>query len=192
MESFHLHQPLKLWSYNNGGQIFMEEKMVKTEKWVKHYSSSQTILLVGEGDFSFSMSLAIGFGSANNIYATSLNSYGQFLSSFSLNIALLFNNSWKFWYKKVEIDWMIRIMFVCFYLCYLVYDSVDCVHKRAYFFIFIIIFLCKRTYFFEKEILIFLYFYIFHKKVLIFLPIVSILERGDWLKYNSKVLKFCL
>ncbi|CAN1190467.1 Uncharacterized protein At4g26485 [Linum perenne] len=39
------------------------------------YSSSQKILLVGEGDFSFSASLAISFGSsAPNIVATSLDS----------------------------------------------------------------------------------------------------------------------
>ncbi|KAK9268971.1 hypothetical protein L1049_000738 [Liquidambar formosana] len=46
------------------------------EKWIKHYSSSHKILLVGEGDFSFAACLAIAFGSANNMVATSLDSKG--------------------------------------------------------------------------------------------------------------------
>ncbi|XP_019193293.1 PREDICTED: uncharacterized protein At4g26485-like [Ipomoea nil] len=44
------------------------------EKWAKHYSNRHKILLVGEGDFSFSASLAAAFGSASNITATSLDS----------------------------------------------------------------------------------------------------------------------
>ncbi|CAH9052799.1 unnamed protein product [Cuscuta epithymum] len=44
------------------------------EKWIKHYSSHQKILLVGEGDFSFSACLAVAFGSAANMTATSLDS----------------------------------------------------------------------------------------------------------------------
>ncbi|KAL6999081.1 25S rRNA (uracil2634-N3)-methyltransferase [Sarracenia purpurea var. burkii] len=55
-------------------------KIVINEIWMKHYSSCQKILLVGEGDFSFSASLAVAFGSAHNMIATSLNSEG-FLSS---------------------------------------------------------------------------------------------------------------
>ncbi|KAL6999083.1 25S rRNA (uracil2634-N3)-methyltransferase [Sarracenia purpurea var. burkii] len=55
-------------------------KVVINEIWMKHYSSCQKILLVGEGDFSFSASLAVAFGSAHNMIATSLNSQG-FLSS---------------------------------------------------------------------------------------------------------------
>ncbi|OAY71381.1 Uncharacterized protein ACMD2_27058 [Ananas comosus] len=43
-------------------------------RWAVHYSSAQQILLVGEGDFSFSLSLATSFGSASNIVATSLDS----------------------------------------------------------------------------------------------------------------------
>ncbi|XP_059662343.1 uncharacterized protein LOC132308314 [Cornus florida] len=57
-----------------------EEKVSKgvviKERWIKHYSSHQKILLVGEGDFSFSACLAVAFGSANNMIATSLNSQG--------------------------------------------------------------------------------------------------------------------
>ncbi|XP_074303419.1 uncharacterized protein LOC141637912 [Silene latifolia] len=37
------------------------------------YTSIQKILLVGEGDFSFSTSLAVAFGSASNMIATSLD-----------------------------------------------------------------------------------------------------------------------
>ncbi|CAH8320540.1 unnamed protein product [Eruca vesicaria subsp. sativa] len=38
-----------------------------------HYNNKQKILLVGEGDFSFSLCLAKTFGSATNITATSLD-----------------------------------------------------------------------------------------------------------------------
>lgn len=48
----------------------------KESKWIGHYSSSHKILLVGEGDFSFSLSLAQAFASATNIVATSLDSQG--------------------------------------------------------------------------------------------------------------------
>ncbi|CAH8391483.1 unnamed protein product [Eruca vesicaria subsp. sativa] len=44
------------------------------EVWITHYSSNHQILLVGEGDFSFSCSLATRFGSASNIVASSLDS----------------------------------------------------------------------------------------------------------------------
>ena len=47
------------------------------EKWAKDYSSNHQILLVGDGDFSFSLSLARSFGSASNIVATSLDPYGN-------------------------------------------------------------------------------------------------------------------
>lgn len=47
------------------------------EKKIVHYSSSQKILLVGEGDFSFATCLAKAFGSASNMVATSLNSRGN-------------------------------------------------------------------------------------------------------------------
>ncbi|XVE50911.1 hypothetical protein DITRI_Ditri01bG0201500 [Diplodiscus trichospermus] len=46
------------------------------ERWIRHYCSSHKMLLVGEGDFSFSASLAVAFGSAKNMVATSLNSRG--------------------------------------------------------------------------------------------------------------------
>ncbi|CAM0951910.1 unnamed protein product [Alopecurus aequalis] len=48
-------------------------------KWLKHYSSEQSILIVGDGDFSFSLALATAFGSAENLVATSLDSYGALI-----------------------------------------------------------------------------------------------------------------
>ena len=47
------------------------------EKWIKHYSSSHKILLVGEGDFSFGACMGKAFGSAVNMVATSLYSKGN-------------------------------------------------------------------------------------------------------------------
>ncbi|KAK7381212.1 hypothetical protein VNO78_33743 [Psophocarpus tetragonolobus] len=44
------------------------------EKSITHYRSSHQILLVGEGDFSFSLCLARAFGTAKNMVATSLDS----------------------------------------------------------------------------------------------------------------------
>ncbi|CAL5186616.1 unnamed protein product [Lathyrus oleraceus] len=43
------------------------------KKSIMHYNSSHKILLVGEGDFSFSLCLARAFGSAVNMVATSFN-----------------------------------------------------------------------------------------------------------------------
>ncbi|KAJ9687076.1 hypothetical protein PVL29_015793 [Vitis rotundifolia] len=47
--------------------------MNKKERSTQHYSSSQKIVFVGEGDFSFSACLARQFGSAVNMVATSLD-----------------------------------------------------------------------------------------------------------------------
>ncbi|XP_050379877.1 uncharacterized protein At4g26485-like [Argentina anserina] len=44
------------------------------ERRIEHYGSSQKILLVGEGDFSFSVCLARAFRRATNMVATSLDS----------------------------------------------------------------------------------------------------------------------
>ncbi|KAG8376838.1 hypothetical protein BUALT_Bualt09G0105500 [Buddleja alternifolia] len=46
------------------------------ERWIKDYCSLHRILLVGEGDFSFSSSLAKAFGCASTMAATSLDSKG--------------------------------------------------------------------------------------------------------------------
>lgn len=54
-----------------------DDEEEEEEKWRKHYSSRHRILLVGEGDFSFSLSLARRFGSAHNMVATSLDTQGK-------------------------------------------------------------------------------------------------------------------
>ncbi|KAM7250001.1 hypothetical protein ACFE04_021884 [Oxalis oulophora] len=59
-----------------GGYKLVELKQDE-EKWLTYYSSKHKILLVGEGDFSFSLCLARAFGSASNIYATSLDSHDE-------------------------------------------------------------------------------------------------------------------
>ena len=57
-----------------------EEDLEEEEelKWMKHYSSMQSMLLVGDGDFSFSLALATAFGSGANLVGTSLDTYGSF------------------------------------------------------------------------------------------------------------------
>ncbi|XP_042477962.1 uncharacterized protein LOC122059311 [Macadamia integrifolia] len=55
---------------------------ISSTGWLKHYSSCHQILLVGEGDFSFSLCLAQSFGSASNIVATSLDSYDSVIGKY--------------------------------------------------------------------------------------------------------------
>ncbi|XP_062162494.1 uncharacterized protein At4g26485-like [Alnus glutinosa] len=58
----------------------------EAEKWMKHYSSRQRILLVGEGDLSFSLCLARAFGSARNMVATSLDAQDDLARKYSYGI----------------------------------------------------------------------------------------------------------
>nr|CAJ26365.1 hypothetical protein [Brachypodium sylvaticum] len=64
----------------NGGEAVVVDGKggaeAKEVKWLKHYSSAQSILIVGDGDFSFSRALATAFGSGDNLVATSLDTYG--------------------------------------------------------------------------------------------------------------------
>ncbi|KAI8524851.1 hypothetical protein RHMOL_Rhmol13G0181900 [Rhododendron molle] len=57
------------------------------ERWMEHYSSSHRILLVGEGDFSFSLSLAKAFSSARNMVSTSIDSQQDLLKKYSNGLA---------------------------------------------------------------------------------------------------------
>jgi len=61
---------------NVEGAVTSRERILK-ERRIGPYTSSQKIVLVGEGDFSFSASLACAFSSAANIIATSLDSHGK-------------------------------------------------------------------------------------------------------------------
>lgn len=62
-----------------GAAASIESGKGKKEKWIMHYSSFHRILLVGEGDFSFSACLARAFGSAKNMIATSCDDKGEVL-----------------------------------------------------------------------------------------------------------------
>ncbi|KAE9591546.1 hypothetical protein Lalb_Chr20g0119631 [Lupinus albus] len=64
-----------------------DENVKESEKWKKHYSSNHKILLVGEGDFSFSLSLATAFGTAHNLVATSLDSHENIGKKYSNGIS---------------------------------------------------------------------------------------------------------
>ncbi|TVU09954.1 hypothetical protein EJB05_43453, partial [Eragrostis curvula] len=59
-----------------------EEEEEEGEKWLKHYSSMQSILLVGDGDFS-SLALATAFRSGANLTATSLDTYEDLKAKYS-------------------------------------------------------------------------------------------------------------
>lgn len=58
-------------------KAYTYEMEVQETKRLRHYSNKQKILLVGEGDFSFSLSLARAFGSATNLTATTLDTHGK-------------------------------------------------------------------------------------------------------------------
>ncbi|KAJ4952788.1 hypothetical protein NE237_029620 [Protea cynaroides] len=58
-------------------------RVLKEERRIKHYYSSHKILLVGEGDFSFSACLAKIFGSADNMVSTSLDPIGFLKKNYS-------------------------------------------------------------------------------------------------------------
>ncbi|KAH9615354.1 hypothetical protein KSS87_014663 [Heliosperma pusillum] len=53
-------------------------------KKIGPYTSNQKLLLVGEGDFSFSACLAVALGSPSNILATSINSFGFLIKNYNM------------------------------------------------------------------------------------------------------------
>ncbi|XP_045791178.1 uncharacterized protein At4g26485-like [Trifolium pratense] len=67
-------QPMEYMVYEKWIESRDDNDVKRSDVHCKHYRSSQKILLVGEGDFSFSLCLARAFGSAVNIVATSLDS----------------------------------------------------------------------------------------------------------------------
>ena len=84
-----------------------EDEEEEAEIWKKHYSSKQRILLVGEGDLSFSLCLARAFGSARNIVATSLDTQGTLKKTF---LDILWNGFW----IKSHFMW---VLITTFYFC---------------------------------------------------------------------------
>lgn len=68
---------------NGSSSSSEEEEEVKLVTWKEHYSSEHKILLVGEGDFSFSLCLAKAFGSARNIVATTVDTQLELVKKYS-------------------------------------------------------------------------------------------------------------
>ncbi|KAJ6991833.1 hypothetical protein NC653_015244 [Populus alba x Populus x berolinensis] len=60
-----------------------DEEDEEPERWKKHYSSKHRMLLVGEGDFSFSVSLARAFGSACNLVSTTVDTQDNIAKKYS-------------------------------------------------------------------------------------------------------------
>ncbi|KAM0867131.1 hypothetical protein ACQ4PT_042192 [Festuca glaucescens] len=59
-----------------------QRRSARGVQWLNHYSSAQSILVVGDGDMSFSLALAAAFGSGENLVATSLDSYDTLTSKY--------------------------------------------------------------------------------------------------------------
>ncbi|XP_071736212.1 uncharacterized protein At4g26485-like [Rutidosis leptorrhynchoides] len=70
-------------SWSSSSESELEEEEAKKEIWKHHYSSNHKLLLVGEGDFSFSLCLATAFGSAHNIVATTIDTHKELVKKYS-------------------------------------------------------------------------------------------------------------
>lgn len=92
------------------------------ERWIEHYSSGQEMLLVGEGDFSFSACLARAFGYAGNMVATSLESQGTFFKY--TTFMFIFSPTPVFWCNHF---WGFSVF--CFSVINLMKDSIFRVFK---------------------------------------------------------------
>ncbi|GLJ08341.1 hypothetical protein SUGI_0086740 [Cryptomeria japonica] len=73
------------------GRSDLAERQPRVERKLMHYSSLQTILLVGEGNFSFSSALATAFESAENIVASSIDSEEKVLRVYDRARSLIEN-----------------------------------------------------------------------------------------------------
>ncbi|XP_076944858.1 uncharacterized protein At4g26485-like [Bidens hawaiensis] len=67
---------------SDDGSSSSEEEEEAEVKSKGQYSSAHKILLVGDGDFSFSLCLARAFGSARNIVATTLDTQQELVNKF--------------------------------------------------------------------------------------------------------------
>ncbi|KAL9682176.1 hypothetical protein QQ045_013969 [Rhodiola kirilowii] len=76
------YEPKFIKSRNGPHEKVSTSPVMLVERKIQDYCSSQKILLVGEGDFSFSACLARAFGSATNMVATSLDSEAYLRSNY--------------------------------------------------------------------------------------------------------------
>lgn len=85
---------------------------VQESKKLSQYSSMQKLLLVGEGDFSFSLSLAKAFSSATKITAASLDVRGnaKSLSIFYYSCMFIYYNNLDH-HKKIQLACQISFLF---------------------------------------------------------------------------------
>ncbi|GLJ08326.1 hypothetical protein SUGI_0086550 [Cryptomeria japonica] len=87
-----LHTP---YGRTHHGEMHREELEQRPqrlwEKWFMHYSSLHRILLVGEGDFSFSSTLATRLERAANIVATSLDSQEKVIRLYKSAMSSIIN-----------------------------------------------------------------------------------------------------
>ncbi|KVI10268.1 protein of unknown function DUF2431 [Cynara cardunculus var. scolymus] len=87
---------------NRSTQLFQKEI------WAKHYSSNHQILLVGEGDFSFALSLADSFRSGFNIVASSIDSHARLLFGVDACTMEFHRDLYLRKFDRINASWMLR------------------------------------------------------------------------------------
>lgn len=118
--------------------LSMGESGLKTgfrrEIWITHYSSYHKILLVGEGDFSFSACLARAFGSAHNMVATSIDSEGRIFNSYSLMLINLCNMILFYFILQACMpvnNALMLELWSCFLIWCMLVGDLDCMHIHS-------------------------------------------------------------